>query len=71
MRMHMRKGRNFSHVLKPVTERFVSAGYIVTLTTSQYENIEHIEFTPPKVGDNDFGRFKVTYKTPTFCEVNR
>lgn len=71
MRSFMRKNSNFSRVLEPASERFVSAEHVVTLTNSQYDNIENITFSPPKIGDEGFGKFKITYKTPVFCEANR
>lgn len=71
MRSYMRKNNNFSRVLEPVNERFVSAEHVVTLTSSQCENIERISFSPPKIGDSGFGKFKITYITPVLCEANQ
>lgn len=71
MRNYMRKNNKFSRVLEPISERFVSPEHVVTISQAQYENIDRIEFSPPRLGDADFGKFKITYKTPVLCEINR
>ncbi|CAM4041642.1 Uncharacterised protein [Enterobacter cloacae] len=65
------KNSNFNRVLEPMYERVVSADQVATLNKSQIDNIEKIQFTPPKIGGSDFGTFKIRYKTPVLCEVNR
>ena len=51
-----------SDILVPVTE--------ILLTQSQYlkemndSNIKSATFIPPRIGSNNYGYFKVTYKLP-------
>ncbi len=71
MRSFMDNKNSFRRTLEPTIERFVSAEHVASLSHSQYENIDRIEFSPPKMGDSTFGKFKVTYKTPVLCELNR
>ncbi len=71
MRLIMNNKNSFRRALEPTIERFVTAEHVATLSRSQYENIERIEFSPPKMGDSNFGKFKVTYKTPVLCEIYR
>ena len=63
--------QSFRKVLEPVTERFVSPTYIVNLDEAHIENIAKVESSPPRIGSDDFGKFKITYRTPHLCEVNR
>ncbi|ARZ01850.1 hypothetical protein AXW37_12360 [Yersinia ruckeri] len=71
MRFMKTNTNRFSRVLEPVKIRFVSPDFVVNLNQDQMDNIERIEFSPPKIGDSDFGKFKVTYITPQLCEVSR
>lgn len=71
MRLLNNMNNRFSRVLEPVQIRIVSADYVANLDRHQISNIERIEFSPPKIGDDHFGKFKVTYKTPQLCEVDR
>ncbi|HFW4798347.1 TPA: hypothetical protein ACIBS5_003790 [Salmonella enterica subsp. diarizonae serovar 60-67:z35:-] len=67
----MRKTNKFNRVLEPEVERLVSAEHVIAITDAEYENIDRIEFYSPEIGGKDFGKFKVTYKTPVFCEFNK
>lgn len=67
----MLKANKFSRVLEPTVERLVSAEHVIAITDAEYENIDHIEFYSPEIGGKDFGKFKVTYKTPVLCELNK
>ena len=67
--MSMKK--KFRRVLEPVTHRFVNPEYVVKIESIEMENIERIEFSPPRLGDSHFGKFKLTYKVPHLCEVSR
>ncbi|EJQ8147556.1 hypothetical protein N8J30_004260 [Salmonella enterica subsp. enterica serovar Newport] len=67
----MHKTNKFSRVLEPTVERLVSAEHVIAITEQEYENIDNIEFYSPEMGGKDFGKFKVTYKTPVFCELNK
>lgn len=71
MRTIINKKNSFSRVFEPITQRFVSADYVVNIEQSELDNIERIEFAPPKLGESNFGKFKVTYKVPHLCEVTR
>lgn len=71
MRFRNERNANFSRVLEPQKERIISAEQVANLTQREIENVAKIEFTPPKIGGSDFGKFKVTYKTPVLCEVPR
>jgi hypothetical protein len=71
MRFINDRNANFSRVLEPQKEKIISAEQVANLTPREIENVARIEFTPPKIGGNDFGKFKVTYKTPVLCEVPR
>lgn len=71
MRKTYKNTNSFRRALEPVTQRFVSADYVVHMEISEMDNIDRIEFSPPKIGGDDFGKFKVTYKSPYLCEVGR
>jgi len=71
MRSLKKNNNSFSRVLEPTTQRYVTAEFVVSLDRKDMDNIQRIEYSPPKLGDTDFGKFKVTYKTPVFCEINR
>lgn len=48
-----------------VRERIISASsYLQEINSpSKAENIEKIEFIPPKIGKRGYGKFKIRYKT--------
>ncbi|EEM1821253.1 hypothetical protein GKA92_24455 [Salmonella enterica subsp. enterica] len=67
----VRRTSKFSRALEPTVERQVSAEHFIEITDAEYENIERIEFSTPKMGSDGFGMFKVVYKTPVLCESNK
>ena len=69
--MKTNRKRFFSNVLEPVTQRIVTAEHVLHMQEMEMSNIDKIEFSPPKLGADGFGKFKVKYKTPFLCEVDR
>lgn len=67
----MPKNYAFKKVLEPVYEQIVSAETLLSFGDERMGNIERIEFRAPKIGDDNFGKFKIRYKTPMLCEVGR
>ncbi|MDP3875873.1 MAG: hypothetical protein Q8Q50_02720 [Methylobacter sp.] len=48
-------------ILRPVkTEQLTAVQFL--RVSGKSHNIEKSRFIPPKLGDNDFGRFEVTYR---------
>lgn len=32
-------------------------------------NIENVQFVPPKIGGKGYGSFQIKYKMPTLCQI--
>lgn len=62
------KNNHFKSYLEPVKVRTVSAEDFLRIAETQSDLIEKIEFKAPSIGDASFGKFKVTYKNPMFCD---
>jgi len=48
--------------LKPVKSRLVSSDEYLVIVSTRKNNIESSLFIPPKIGSNNFGKFKITFK---------
>ncbi|MFD1244786.1 hypothetical protein [Paralysiella testudinis] len=57
-------------VLIPLRERHLSAQEYLREAEkdTKRNNIEAVQFIPPKLGKPGFGSFRVRYKTPMLCE---
>lgn len=62
------KKSKFKSFLEPVKVRTVTADEFIRISETQSELIEKVEFKAPSVGGSSFGKFKVTYKNPIFCD---
>ena len=49
-----------------LTERIVTSESLIKILESDTSEIESIEFVPPRIDSDDFGRFKVKWKFPPF-----
>lgn len=48
----------------PTSTELMRPKEFVNLTQTQKDNIQTCQFVPPSLGDDHFGRVRVTYKTP-------
>lgn len=57
-------------MLTPFKERYLSAEeYVREVETNRHNNnIEDVEFIPPKIGKGGYGSFRVRYKIPVLLE---
>ncbi|MEQ5178932.1 MULTISPECIES: hypothetical protein [Proteus] len=70
MRINQRRKDFYKKVLEPIKSKKVSPSEYLEIIQSHTDNIERVEYVAPKLGDNNFGAFKVTYRTPVLCEIN-
>jgi len=46
--------------------KFVSPGDFINMSESEKSNIKTVKIVPPRLGSNDFGKLKITYKIPVY-----
>lgn len=52
--------------LKPIKNKRITPERFMRLTEKEKKNIKEIHFIPPKLGDKNFGSFRLTYKRPIY-----
>ena len=52
--------------LFPVTEKDITAEEFLSLTEEERAKIRYVKIIPPRIGHQDFGKFKVTMKSPMY-----
>lgn len=50
--------------LTPVKREILSASEFLRLSQKDTHRIERSRFVPPRIGETNFGRFEVIYRTP-------
>lgn len=56
--------------LVPHKERIFDARHYLTEIQNKSDNIEKVEYIPPKLGKSGYGSFRVRYKIPVLVEVS-
>ena len=49
-------------IVKAVKSRTVGAKEFVQIIETRYDNVESTRFVLPKIGENSFGKFEVTFR---------
>lgn len=53
----------------PVDEELVSPQELLTIIEEKNSEIESIKFHPPDIDSDDFGQFKIQWKSPRYRNV--
>ena len=63
-------GATMDTVLVPLKERYLSAkDYLKEIEKNRLNNnIERVEFIPPKIGKGGYGSFRIKYRVPVLVE---
>ncbi|MBG5896795.1 hypothetical protein [Providencia stuartii] len=70
MKINQKRKYFYKKVFEPVKAKKVSPTEYLEIVQNHTDNIERVEYLAPKIGDDNFGSFKVTYRIPVLCEVN-
>lgn len=59
-----------NRVLIPYSERVLDAQSYLKELQNKRDNIAKVEFIPPKIGKQGYGKFRIHYKIPVLLEVD-
>lgn len=65
------KNPNKNIEMRPISSEILSPKEYMRLQENKAGSIKSVEFIRPRLGDNHFGKFQVTYKHPIFKQIEQ